>query len=58
MLYLAVGDVILDNNVRLEGVGVEPDIQVPLRLAFAAGFDPQKKRAIAEAVKAAIRQAN
>lgn len=58
VLYLAVGDVILDNNVRLEGVGVEPDIQVPLRLAFAAGFDPQKKRAIAEAVKAAIRQAN
>lgn len=51
LLYLAVADVYLDNNLRLEGKGVTPDIEVPFSVEYAQGKDPQKERAIAEAVK-------
>jgi carboxyl-terminal processing protease len=41
MLYLAVTNVLVDGNVRLEGVGVSPNINVPFELPFAQGADPQ-----------------
>ncbi len=40
LLYLAVGDILVDGQ-RLEGVGVAPDVEVPDRLPFAQGADPQ-----------------
>ncbi|MUG98456.1 PDZ domain-containing protein [Scytonema sp. UIC 10036] len=45
-LYLAVSNVFLDENQRLEGKGVTPDISVPFSLEYAEGKDPQKERAI------------
>jgi carboxyl-terminal processing protease len=48
LLYLAVADVQVDGK-RLEGIGVEPDIQVPFDCRYAAGADPQRDRAIAVA---------
>ncbi|MFM7424791.1 MAG: S41 family peptidase [Elainella sp.] len=51
-LYLAVGDVYLDGDQRLEGVGVTPDIEVPFLLEYAQGADPQKDRAMAVALEA------
>ncbi|MEM9905586.1 MAG: S41 family peptidase [Cyanobacteria bacterium P01_D01_bin.44] len=50
LLYVAVADVYLDDEVRLEGVGVTPDVVVPLPLEHAQGVDPQKERAIALAL--------
>lgn len=52
ILYLAYADVQVD-GVRLEGVGVEPDIEVPFSLEYAQGADPQKERAIQVALEAA-----
>jgi len=52
ILYLAYADVQVD-GIRLEGVGVEPDIEVPFSLEYAQGADPQKDRAIDVAVDAA-----
>lgn len=54
LLYLAANDVTVDNGVRLEGVGVEPDIEVPFEIPFAQGRDPQKERAVLEAAKRAV----
>ncbi|MBW4487630.1 MAG: peptidase S41 [Trichocoleus desertorum ATA4-8-CV12] len=45
LLYLAVVDVLI-NGERLEGKGVQPDIEVPFQLAYAQGADPQKQKAI------------
>lgn len=45
VLYLAVSDVRVDGE-RLEGVGVEPDVEVADRLPFADGADPQLQKAI------------
>lgn len=45
LLYIAVADVQVD-GIRLEGIGVEPDIRVPFDPAFAAGNDPQLERAL------------
>lgn len=56
VLYLAVADVYLDENQRIEGVGVNPDIEVPFSLDYARGSDPQKERAIAVALEAVNRQ--
>jgi len=50
LLYLAVSDVRVD-GVRLEGVGVEPDVEVADRLPFADGADPQLQKAIEIATK-------
>ncbi|EKQ69335.1 periplasmic protease [Leptolyngbyaceae cyanobacterium JSC-12] len=47
LLYCAVSDVYLDGNLRLEGKGVTPDIEVPFTVEYAQGADPQKERAIA-----------
>ena len=51
LLYVAVSDVHLDGTVRLEGLGVAPDIEVPFEVEYAQGADPQKERAIAVAVE-------
>lgn len=51
-LYLARADVRID-GVRLEGVGVEPDIVVPFSLPYAQGNDPQLERALEVAAKLA-----
>ena len=53
ILYLAHVDVRVDGDVRLEGVGVEPDLEVPFSLEYARGADPQKERAISVALEAA-----
>ncbi|MBE9139203.1 PDZ domain-containing protein [Nodosilinea sp. LEGE 07088] len=50
LLYVAVADVYVDGDVRLEGVGVTPDVVVPAPIAYAQGADPQKERAIATAL--------
>jgi carboxyl-terminal processing protease len=47
LLYIAVADVYVNETVRLEGVGVIPDISAPFNLPYAAGADPQLERAIA-----------
>ncbi len=52
LLYLAVGDGLVD-GVRPEGHGIVPDVEVPFRIEYAGGADPQKERAIDEIVKAA-----
>ncbi|ARV61592.1 peptidase S41 [Nostocales cyanobacterium HT-58-2] len=53
-LYLAVSNVFINDNQRLEGKGVTPDINIPFPLEYAQGADPQKERAI-EAVLAAVK---
>jgi carboxyl-terminal processing protease len=45
LLLLAVEDVLVDGQ-RLEGVGVEPTIEVPFDWRYAAGGDPQLDRAV------------
>ncbi len=45
LLLLAVEDVLVDGH-RLEGVGVEPTIEVAFDPRYAAGADPQLDRAI------------
>ncbi|MEM8960309.1 MAG: S41 family peptidase [Acidobacteriota bacterium] len=52
VLYLAVADVRVD-GVRLEGVGVPPEHEVPFELPHAAGYDPRLERAFAVAVERA-----
>lgn len=49
LLYLAVSDIYV-NGKRLEGVGVNPDIDIPMQLDYREGKDKQKKRAIDEMV--------
>jgi carboxyl-terminal processing protease len=51
IMYLAVSDVRVD-GVRLEGVGVEPDVAVPDELPFADGRDPQLEKALDVAAEA------
>ncbi len=50
ILYYCVGMLTIDGQ-RLEGVGVEPDIQVPFDIRFAAGNDVQLERAKQEMVR-------
>ncbi|MBD2251716.1 S41 family peptidase [Nostoc parmelioides] len=52
LLYVAVADVFLNGNQRLEGKGVTPDINVPFSLEYAQGVDPQKQKAIETLLKA------
>uniref|UniRef100_UPI002FE1989B S41 family peptidase n=1 Tax=Sinorhizobium chiapasense TaxID=501572 RepID=UPI002FE1989B len=51
LLELAVSDAVIDNDLRLEGIGIEPDRAVPFPLAYAAGRDPQREVAIGEMVR-------
>lgn len=53
-LYLAVADVLIDDNQRLEGKGIIPDINVPFSLEYAQGIDPQKERAV-EVARSAVK---
>lgn len=47
LLYVAVADVYVNGDQRLEGKGVVPDIVVPFSVEYAQGVDPQKEQAIA-----------
>jgi carboxyl-terminal processing protease len=49
-LYYGACDMLIDGK-RLEGVGVEPDIEVPFDIRFAAGKDIQLQRAKNEIVR-------
>ena len=49
-LFYAADMKVIDGK-RLEGVGVEPDIDVPFDIRFAAGRDIQLERAKDEMVK-------
>jgi len=51
LLVLAGSDVRVEGE-RLEGRGVIPDIEVPFRLPYAAGRDPQLEAALAELAQA------
>jgi len=53
LLFLAVADVRVDGE-RLEGRGVQPDVEVAFPLPWAAGQDPQMEAAVA-AMVAAVR---
>lgn len=53
LLYLATNDIRMDDGTRLEGKGVEPDIEVPFELPYAQGRDPRKARAIDAAARLA-----
>lgn len=48
LLELAVTDAVIGDGIRLEGVGVSPDVPVPFSLPYAAGADPQRDAAIEE----------
>jgi carboxyl-terminal processing protease len=52
LLYVAVADVYLNNNRRLEGKGVTPDIVVSRPIEYSQNTDPQKERAIEIALDA------
>ena len=45
VLYLAVSDIKVDSQ-RLEGVGVQPTVEIVRPLEYAAGRDPQLEKAI------------
>jgi carboxyl-terminal processing protease len=44
-VYVAVSDVRVD-GMRLEGVGVRPDVEVGFDRRWAGGVDPQIERAV------------
>jgi C-terminal processing protease CtpA/Prc len=48
LLELAVSDAVIGDSVRLEGVGVQPDVAVPFDLPYAAGKDAQLEAATEE----------
>lgn len=48
LLEVAVSDAVIGDDIRLEGVGVKPDIPVEYSLPYAAGADPQRDAAIEE----------
>ncbi|HET7715220.1 MAG TPA: S41 family peptidase [Bauldia sp.] len=56
LLILAVADVVVD-GVRLEGVGVTPDVAVPFDVRYAAGRDPQREAAIETLVESLAAEA-
>ena len=54
LLYLAVSDGLLDGK-RPEGHPVVPDVEVPFKLEYAGGGDPQKIAAV-DSIAKAVRQ--
>jgi carboxyl-terminal processing protease len=56
LLYVAVVDVYLNGDQRLEGKGVTPDVVVPFSLEYAQGADPQKDKAIDVVLQAIAQQ--
>lgn len=55
LLYVAVADVYVDGNQRIEGVGVTPNVVVPFSPEYTQGADPQKEKGIEIAI-ASIRK--
>jgi carboxyl-terminal processing protease len=51
LLYLATKDVRMDDGTRIEGQGVQPDIDVPFQLPYAQGQDARRERALDEALR-------
>jgi carboxyl-terminal processing protease len=52
LLYVAVTNVFVNGNQRLEGKGVIPDINIQFPLEYAQGADPQKQKAIETVLQA------
>ncbi|MBW4562926.1 MAG: S41 family peptidase [Mojavia pulchra JT2-VF2] len=52
LLYVAVTNVFVNGNQRLEGKGVIPDINIPFPLEYAQGVDPQKQKTIETVLQA------
>ena len=48
LLEIAVSDAVIGEDVRLEGIGVQPDVSVPFSLPYAAGRDGQLDAAVEE----------
>lgn len=48
LLEIAVSDAIIGDDIRLEGIGVAPDVPVEFTLPYAAGKDPQRDAAVEE----------
>lgn len=48
IVEIAVSDAVTGDDIRLEGVGVAPDLPVDFTLPYAAGADPQRDAAIEE----------
>jgi carboxyl-terminal processing protease len=46
LLYLAVANVFVNENQRLEGKGVTPDVMIPFTPEYTQGNDPQREKAI------------
>lgn len=46
IMILAVSDAVLEENTRLEGRGLHPDVPVPYMLPYSAGKDPQREAAL------------
>ena len=55
LLYLAVSDGLLDGK-RPEGHPVAPDVEVPFKIEYAGGSDPQKSSAIDSIARAALQE--
>lgn len=51
LLEVAVSDAVIGDDVRLEGIGVEPDIPVTFTLPYAAGRDLQRDAAVEEMLR-------
>ncbi|WP_429128932.1 S41 family peptidase [Ensifer sp. 4252] len=51
LLEIAVSDAVIDDNIRLEGTGITPNIHIGLPLAYAAGRDPQREAAVLEMLR-------
>lgn len=48
ILEIAVSDAVIGDDVRLEGIGVQPDVTVGFTLPYSGGKDPQREAAIDE----------
>src|SRR5690606_26129070 len=46
IMILAVSDAVLEENTRLEGRGLHPDVPVPYMLPYSAGKHPQREVAL------------
>lgn len=51
LLEVAGSDAVIGDKLRLEGMGIAPDVQVAFPLAYAAGKDLQREAAITEMLR-------
>lgn len=56
LLYVAIADIYVDGDQRLEGTGVMPDVVVPFCVPYTQGVDPQKEQALAVILEALTNQ--